>query len=462
MSEHEIIAITQTEDPQITKDELNSSIDDAIESGNDVLAKKILTNIHYADLADYISFASKDQRKKVLALLKDKIDPEILLEFEEEVVKSLIEIWGVKKTTSLINKLDVDEAVDFLSDLDEEYRNNILDDMPVKRRRLIRQGLSYPANSAGILMHSNYVSVRDTKKVGEVLDYLEGNTSLPEDYDELYIVDAKNRPVGNVQLSKLLQSKKSDKISKVMNKDIQAVDVLLDQEEVSYIFKHYDLGSVAVVNKFYKMIGVIDIDQIIDVIEEEAEEDLMRMGGIGNSDIYSAYFKTAIQRFPWLFVNLVMACVTSLIIAQFEDEIQKIVVLAAIMPIVASMGGNAGTQTVTVAVRAIANKDITSSNVWRVVTKEIVACALNGLLLGMIGAFILLVLYQNINLSSIFALAVVINFTLAGLSGAMIPIMLDRFGFDPAISSSVFLTFLTDFLGFFIFLSLASIFLLKA
>ena len=454
MSKH--VKKSQIEESQITKDELTSSINECIDSGNDALLKKLITNIHYADLADYINFATQSQRKKILSLLNTKLNPEILLEFEEDVINSLINILGIKKFSSLVGKLDSDEAVEFLDDISEEERNLILENIPTAKRRVLRQGLSYPTNSAGILMHRNFVAVKNDRTVGQILDFLEGNTSLPDDYDEIYIIDSKNMPVGNIQLSKLLQSKKSNKITEVMNQDIQSVDALLDQEEVSYIFKHYDLGSVPVINKFHKMIGVIDIDQIIDVIEEEAEEDLMRMGGVGMTDIYSAYFKTAIQRFPWLFVNLIMACITSLIIAHFEAEIQKVVVLAAIMPIVASMGGNAGTQTVTVAVRAIANKDITSSNIWKVVTKEITACALNGLLLGIIGGFIILVLYENMNLSSIFALAVVINFTLAGLCGAMIPITLDRYGFDPAISSSVFLTFLTDFLGFFIFLSLAA------
>lgn len=448
--------VIQEKEKQITKDELTNSINEAIESGNDTVLEKILTNIHYADLADYINFANFEQRKKIFSLLDKKINPEILLEFEEDIIKSIIEILGIKKFAFLVNKLSDDEAVDLLDDLNEEEKSLILNNLSVTKRKNLRQQLSYPTNSAGILMHRDYVAVNFEDTVGEVLDFLEGNTNLPDDYDEIYVIDDQGKPIGNVQLSKLLQSKKSNKIFQIMNKDIQPVDALLDQEEVSYIFKHYDVGSVPVINKFHKMIGVIDIDQIIDVIEEEAEEDLMRMGGVGITDIYSAYFKTAIQRFPWLFVNLMMACITSMVIAYFENEIQKIVVLAAIMPIVASMGGNAGTQTVTVAVRAIANKDITTSNVWRVITKEIVACALNGILLGIIGGFILLLLYQNINLSFIFALAVIINFTLAGLWGAMIPICLDRCGFDPAISSSVFLTFLTDFLGFFIFLSLAS------
>ncbi|MEQ9116479.1 MAG: magnesium transporter [Rickettsiales bacterium] len=455
----EVKSLDPAEEAHITKDELTSSINEAIESGDDNALRKIVTNIHYADLADYINFASQDQKRKIVSQMGSKLPPEILLEFEEDVVKSLIEALGQKKFAAIVAKLDTDEAVDFLDDLNEEDRNNILDNIAVSKRKALKQGLSYPTNSAGILMHSNYVSVNQDKTVGQILDFLEGNTSLPDDYDEIYIVDDKNKPVGNVQLSKLLQSKKSNKVSAVMNADIQTVNAMLDQEEVSYIFKHYDLGSVPVANKFGKLIGVIDIDQIIDVIEEEAEEDLMRMGGVGATDIYSAYFKTAIQRFPWLFVNLIMACATSLVIAHFENEIQKIVVLAAIMPIVASMGGNAGTQTVTVAVRAIANKDITNANVSKVIFKEIIACALNGILLGIIGGFILLVLYENMSLSSIFALAVIINFTLAGLWGAIIPIFLDRYGFDPAISSSVFLTFLTDFLGFFSFLGLAALLL---
>ena len=245
-----------------------------------------------------------------------------------------------------------------------------------------------------------------------------------------------------------------------MNKDIKVIDAFLDKEDVAYKFKHYDLSSAPVVNKKNKLIGIITITDILDVVEEEAEEDLMKLGGVRISYLYSALFKTTSQRFPWLFFNLLTACMISFVISKFQHQIEQLAILAAIMPIVASMGGNAGTQSVTILIRAIVNKEITSYNTVQIVLKEIASCALNGLFLGLLGGAILFFLYNEPSLCLIFALAVLINFTLAGLWGTIVPITLSKIGLDPAIASGVFVTFLTDLLGFFIFLTLASLLIL--
>jgi magnesium transporter len=441
----------------IAKDDINNAINQAFEQGDDKLLKSIITSIHYADLADYINFAKYEQRQKIIELLDDKINPEILLEFDIDVLRSLIEILGKKKFAQLVNKLDVDYAIGLLDDLTEDERDEILSYIPLISRRNLKKGLEYPKNSAGILMDTNFVAIQEDSNVGDVLDYLSGNNKLPEDLDEIFVVDKNLTPVGSVFIGQLIRNKKDVPIKNIMHKELQPVSTNLDQEEVSYIFRHYDLNSVPVVNKSKKMVGVIYLDQILDVVEEEVEEDIMKLGGVNILDIYSAFFKTATQRFPWLFFNLLTACFTSIMINLFDNTIQKIVTLAAIMPIVASMGGNAGTQTVTVAVRAIANKDITPANAWRVILKEIYACALNGILLGVLGAIILLFIYQDVNLCFVFALAVAINFTVAGFLGSIIPITLNKIGADPAIASSVLLTFLTDIIGFCLFLGLASL-----
>lgn len=443
----------------VSKDEINQSISKAFENGDDKLLKSIITDIHYADLADYLNFAKYDQRHKILELLDNNINPEILLEFDIDVLRSLIEILGKKRTALLINKLETDDAIYLLDDFSEQEKREVLSHIPLINRKILRKGLEYPKNSAGILMQTNFVAVKEDGNVGNVLDYLSSNDKLPEDLDEIFIVNKSNIPVGFVYVSQLIRNKREVLIKDIMNNKLQPVSTNLDQEEVSYIFRHYDLSSAPVVNKSKKMVGVIYLDQILDVVEEEVEEDIMKLGGVNILDIYSAFFRTAIQRFPWLFFNLLTACFTSVMISLFDATIEKIVTLAAIMPIVASMGGNAGTQTVTVAVRAIANKDITEANVWKIIMKEISACALNGALLGILGAMILLFIYQDISLCFIFALAVAINFTIAGFLGSLIPITLNKMGADPAIASSVLLTFLTDIVGFCLFLGLASVFI---
>ncbi len=444
----------------ITKDDLTESINEALETKEDNLLKDLVTSIHYADLADYLNFASNANRGKILRVMGYKLEPEILLEFEVDVLRAFRRILGKKRFTSLVEMLDVTETLALIEDLDEEERLNVVLGLPTAKRKVILKGLSYPKNSAGVLMMRDYVHVSQNKTVGQVLTYLTGNEDLPDDYDEIFVVDSKEKPVGIIHISKLIRHKRSDRLREVMNQEFKAIDVSLDQEEVAYMFRHYDLNSAPVINSQKKMVGVIYIDQIVDVVEEEAEEDIMKLGGVNVSDLYTAFFKTATQRFPWLFFNLLTACLTSLVISTFQHQVEQKIILAAIMIIVASMGGNAGTQTVTVSVRAIANKDITTSNISHVVLKEIAACGLNGLMLGLIGGGILFLLYRDMDVCAVFALSVTINFLLAGFWGSMIPITIDKIGLDPAISSGVFLTFLTDFLGFFVFLGLASLLIL--
>jgi magnesium transporter len=442
------------------KDEITNLITEAVGESNDKLAKKILQRVHYADLADYINFASYDAKQRILTLLSKSLNPEILLEFEIDILLSVVEILGKPSFAALASKLPIVDLLQLLEEFKNEDRAAIISYLPLKQRKVINHAFSYPKHCAGLLMGRRYVVVKSTQTVGKVLSYLSGNTKLPEYYDEIFILDARERPIGSIHISKLIQAKHSAKIKNIMNKDIQVADEFLDQEDVSYIFRHYDLSSVPVVNKHKKMVGVISVDQIVDVIEEEAEEDIMKLGGVHITDLYSAFFKTAMHRLPWLLCNLITAFLVSVVIAMFQNQISELAVLAAIMPIVASMGGNAGTQSVTVSVRAIANRDIGRANIRQVVLKEMLSCAMNGLVLGVIGGIILLFLYQQLAISIIFSAAVMTNFTLAGIWGSLIPIGLDKAGLDPAISSSVFVTFLTDLLGFFIFLSLASMFVL--
>lgn len=448
------------DETEVSKNKLTNSINDAIESENDTLLKEVLKDTHYADIAGYINFATQEERSKIFTTLGKNIQPEMLLEFDVEVLKSVISLFDSKQFSELVGKLDVDDVVYLLEDLNKTNRTNILSFFSSAKRKEIIKRLSYPKDSAGLLMHSKYIAVKEDETVASVLDFLAGNKDLPEECDEIFILNKKNSPVGRVHITKLIRTNRSAKIKKIMFSSLQLIDASLDQEEVSYIFRHYDLNYAPVVNEKKEMLGVIHLDQVVEIIEEEAEEDLMKLGGINMSDLYSASSKAATQRFPWLFFNLLTACLTSVVISKFKDTIEQLVILAAIMPIVASMGGNAGTQSVTIAVRAIANKEITTSNIMQVIFKEVAACAINGIILGILGGVILYLLYNKFDVCWIFALAVTTNFVLAGLWGGLIPITINKIGLDPAVSSSVLLTFLTDFLGFFIFLGLATLLLL--
>ena len=307
----------------ITKDDLTESINEALDTKDDNLLKELVTAIHYADLADYLNFASNSNRSKILRVMGYKLEPEILLEFEVDVLRAFRRILGKKRFTSLVEILDVTDTLALIEDLDEEEKLNIVSGLPSLKRKVILKGLSYPKNSAGVLMMRDYVHVSQNKTVGQVLTYLTGNEDLPDDYDEIFIVDSKEKPVGTIHISKLIRHKRSDRLREVMNKEFKAIDVSLDQEEVAYMFRHYDLNSAPVMNSQQKMVGVIYIDQIVDVVEEEAEEDIMKLGGVNVGDLYTAFFKTATQRFPWLFFNLLTACLTSLIISTFQHQVEQ-------------------------------------------------------------------------------------------------------------------------------------------
>lgn len=444
----------------VSKDELTLSINNAIEQHDLSTLKDIIAKIHYADLADYLNFANYEQRHIIIKLLDKNIDPLILLEFDLEVLRPLIEIFGINRFSTMANKLEDSDIVYLLDNLSHNLQTKILSFFTFSRKRIILKALSYPKNSAGLIMQTSYVSIEDNKTIGDAIDYIVGNENLTENCEDIFVTNKSNKPVGLIHISKLLRHKRNVKIKTIMDKEIHSISAYLDQEDVAYTFKHYDLSSAPVVNKQNKIIGILTTEDILEIIEEEAEEDLMKLGGVRISDLYSALFKTTSQRFPWLFFNLLTACMISFVISKFQDQIEQLAILAAIMPIVASMGGNAGTQSVTILIRAIVNKEVTTYNTVQIIFKEIASCALNGLFLGLLGGLIIFFLYHDTALCIIFGLAVLINFTLAGLWGTLIPITLSKTGLDPAIASGVCVTFLTDLFGFFIFLTLASLLIL--
>jgi magnesium transporter len=325
--------------------------------------------------------------------------------------------------------------------------------------------LTYPEDSAGRLMQRELVAIPSYWTVGETIDFMRQAAErdadeLPEEFYDIFVVDPKHQPLGTVPLSRVLRTKRPVKVSDLMASEIRPVPVTMDQEDVAFLFRQYDLASAPVVSEDGRLVGVVTHDDVVDVIDEEAEEDLMRMGGVTGTDLYRAAIDTTRSRFSWLVVNLATAIVASIVIGLFEGTIQQIVALAVLMPIVASMGGNAGTQTLTVAVRALAMKELTASNALRIVGKEVLVGGFNGLLFAVLMGIVAWLWFASPEIGIVIAAAMMINLIVAGFAGVAIPVGLDRTGIDPAVGSVVLLTTITDVVGFAVFLGLAALFLL--
>jgi magnesium transporter len=309
-------------------------------------------------------------------------------------------------------------------------------------------------------MQRELLAVPSNWTVGETIDYMRAAKDLPDDFYDLYIVDPKHQPIGYVPLSRAMRTRRPVKLTDIMNDDMKIVPVAMDQEEVAYLFRQYGLVSAPVVDDAGRLVGVVTVDDVVHIIDEEAEEDLLKLAGVQETDLYSAVLDTTKARFGWLLINLFTAVAASLVIAQFENTLERIVALAVLMPIVASMGGNAGTQTLTVAVRAIAMRDLSTRNALRFVGKEIIVGLTNGLIFAVLAGMMAWIWFDAPMIGVIIAAAMVINLVVAALSGALVPLGLEKIGVDPAVASSVVLTTLTDVIGFFAFLGLATLFLL--
>ena len=360
----------------------------------------------------------------------------------------------------MLAELETDDAVHILEDLGEQEQQELLDVMPQEIREEVEEGLTYPEASAGRLMRKTLVAVPDFWTVGDTIDFLRNADSLPESFYIIYMVDAAFMPTGRVLLGTMLAHKRETQLSDISNPNIYAVTTNTDQEEVAYLFRKYALVETPVVDETGMLVGTITVDDVVDVIQEEEEEDYLRAGGVTGQDFQSSIFETVRARFGWLFVNLLTAILAAGVISMFEGTIEQIVVLAAIMPMVASMGGNTGTQTITVAVRAIATKQLTNANSASYIRKEMLIGFLNGAALGLIMGLGVYLRFHDLQIALVMMLANTTTMTMAGLWGSIIPVFLNRRGFDPAISSAIFLTTVTDCVGFFSFLGLATLILL--
>jgi len=421
----------------------------------------VIENLHPADAADLLEALQQEERRQLLELVGRNLEPETLSYLEESLRDQVAAVLGPQLVANILQLLESDDALAFFEDLDEELRAQILARMPVTIRRLLQEGLTYPEDSAGRLMQREMVVVPSIWTVGETIDYMRSHRKeMPHDFYDLYVVDPRYRPIGKLPLSRVMRNTRPVRILTLMDEEFRSIPVDMDQEEVAWLFKRYSLLSAPVVDDAGRAVGVITIDDILDVVEEEAEEDLLRLGGVGESDISESARATAPRRIRWLIVTLFNTIVASLVISRFAGTIEEIVALAILMPIVAAMGGNAGMQVVTVTVRAIATKSLNPRNTIKVVGKEMVVGLANGLVFAAIMGTIAGVWFGRLDLALVLAAAMTFNMIWAGMAGTLIPLSLDRLGFDPAVAAGPFLTTTTDVLGFFVFLGLATEFLL--
>ena len=416
--------------------------------------------LHPADVADLIEQLGHDEREALVGVLRPDFDGEVLSYLNQDLREEIVGLFEPKELAAAVADLDTDDAVDVIEDLDEETRREVLENLPAADRALVQENLTYDECTAGRLMQRDLVAVPQFWTVGKTIDYVRAaSDELPEDFYDIFVVDPMHRVVGAVPLSRLLRQKRSVRIADIVTEEVDTIPATMDQEEVANLFRQYALVSAPVVDAGGRLIGVITVDDVVHIIDEEAEEDIRKLGGAGDTGVFSGVADIARSRIGWLGVNLLTAFVSASVISLFEGTISQIVALAVLMPIVASMGGNAGTQTLTVMVRALATRELSSSNALRVVGKEVLVGLFNGVVFAVLVGLIAGIWFSPM-IGVVIGCAMVINLLVAGLFGAMIPLGLERLGVDPAVASAVFLTTVTDVIGFFAFLGLAAAILL--
>ncbi|MCV3272985.1 magnesium transporter [Roseobacter sinensis] len=423
---------------------------------------ELMEPLHPADIADLLEQINAFDRSRLIRLYGREFDGEILSELDESIREEVIAVLTPQVLSQAVRDMDSDDVVDLVEDLEDHQQEAILEALPDVDRMAVQQALSYPEYSAGRLMQREVVMAPEHWTVGEAIDYLRSTPEeeLPAQFYHIVLVDPRLHPIGNVTLGKLMRSKREVRLMDIKEETFQIIPVLQDESDVAYAFNQYHLISAPVVDDEERLIGVITIDDAMAVLDEEHEEDILRLAGVGEGSLSDRVIETTKQRLPWLAVNLVTAIAASLVIAQFEAAIAQIVALAVLMPIVASMGGNAGTQSLTVAVRAIATKDLTGANVWRVIRREVLVGLINGVVFAVVMGVVGVIWFGSPALGYVIAAAMVINLVVAGLAGTVIPVILERVGIDPALASGAFVTTVTDVVGFFAFLGLAVVVLL--
>jgi len=441
-------------------EELLENVSAALAEGDIPQVETLIEDLHPADVADLIEHLEPEERQLFVQITRHVIEAETISHLDETVRDEVIEQLGPQTLAEVVSELDTDDAVELLEDLEPEQQEQVLQSVPVEERVLLQQSLTFPEDSAGRLMQRELVAIPAHWTVGETIDFLRSEKDLPDDFYDLFVVDETHKPVGSVPLSRAMRSPRSTRLGDIMETELRVVPADMDQEAVAYLFRQYALVSAPVVDEAGRLIGVVTVDDVVRVIDEEAEEDLMKIVGASDTDFHAPPHIIAWQRVRWLVVTLINTMIAATVISQFQDTIKHTVALAVLMPIVAAMGGNAGVQVITVTVRALATRDITpQSNLLRIVGKELVVGLLNALVFAAILGVLASWWFGHRELGYVLAGAMIFNMVWAGMAGTLIPLAMDRLGFDPAIGAGPFLTTTTDVLGFFSFLGLASLFL---
>ena len=419
---------------------------------------KTLKELHPADSADIIENLIPENRSKLIELESFNLDPEIFIELNESIQTEIFLLLSTDSIANILKHLESDNALKIIENLNEKKKNIVLEKLPPKDRFLLQEGLSFPEDSAARIMQREFTAIPSNWSVGQTIDYLRENKDLPEEFLEIFIVDSNFKPIGTVTSSRVLRSSRDSKMNAIMNEMQVLIPVNMDKEEVGHIFENYNLVSAGVVDKGNKLVGMITGDDVFTVIKEEAQEDVLRLAGVGDEEITDSIMKKTKRRFSWLLLNLFTALLATWVISMFGASIEQMVALAFLMPIVASMGGNAGMQTLAVTIRALATKELSSSNFGKIVTKEFIIGILNGIIFAIITGLIVHLWFKEINLSILISVSMILNMIAAGLFGILVPVSLKKFSIDPAIASSVFVTTITDVIGFLSFLGLGAYF----
>jgi len=438
------------------KPEYVSAVREAVGAGDVEAARELVSPLHPADIADLIELTPNDERGEIINALGDLVGAEVLSELNDYVREGLVDTLEPEQLAELTAELDTDDAVAIIEDMEEADQQAVLDAMEPEDRAAIESALAYPEESAGRIMQRDLVAVHQYMNVGQVIDYLRDNPSLTHDFWEIFVVDEAHKPIGTCQLSWVLTCPRSVSIADVMQREQTLISADMDQEEVALRFQKYGLISAAVIDDSGRLVGMVTVDDVLHIVQEEAGEDILRLSGAGDGDINEPVMDSYKSRVRWLLSNLVTALVASFIIRQFEGTIEQMVALATLMPIVAGVGGNAGSQTMAVTVRALATNQITASNSWRTILREIRLAMLNGSTVAVVIGVGVTAFFGNPMLGLVIAAAMVINIVTAGFAGAAVPLTMDRFDVDPAVASSIFVTTITDSMGFLAFLGLAS------
>ena len=428
----------------------------AVADGERDAVIELIDPLHESELGDLLEALTAEERQGLVRIAGEDFDFSSLTEVDEAIRLDIVGSLPNAAIAEAIQDLDSDDAIYILEDMEKADQEEVLDRLPFDDRILLRRALEYPEESAGRRMQTEFIAVPPFWTVGQTIDYMREEEDLPNRFHEIFVISPQYELLGYVQLDRLLRTGRSASVESIMEDNIHPIEATVDQEEAAHIFQQYDLLSAAVIDNNGRLVGVMTIDDIVDVIHEEAEEDIKRLGGVGDEELSDTVIDIARSRFLWLLINLVTAVLASVVIGLFDATIQQMVALAILMPIVASMGGNAGTQTMTVAVRAIATRDMDSYNTKRIIRREVMVGLLNGaafaVLIGVIAAW----WFSSLDIGVIIAVAMVFNMLCAAMAGILIPLLLDRLDLDPAIASSVFVTTVTDVVGFFAFLGLAA------